>query len=170
MEFKDRVANKPNRIKLTYEDGGASTFAVIELADEPIEEGTPINAKNMNKMLNKEDNDYIIEQGRDGFWSYRKWASGIAECWGEYTSFVMPNMAWGDAHYYGKLPNVSFPESLFAMPPAVFVSASDENGGFFITRKNSTSQTVGEMFAVTIGSSEELLPIRLSFQAKGTWK
>ena len=82
MEFKDRVANKPNRVRLTYEDGGDSVYATVELADEPIEEGTPLNALNMNKLLNKENNDYIVEQGTSGIWTYRKWASGIAECWG----------------------------------------------------------------------------------------
>lgn len=25
--------------------------------------------------------DYIVEQGVSGIWIYRKWASGIAECW-----------------------------------------------------------------------------------------
>lgn len=84
MEFKDRVANKPNRVKLTYEDGGASAYATVELADEPIEEGTPLNAENMNKLLNKENNDYIVEQGTSGIWTYRKWESGIAECWGNW--------------------------------------------------------------------------------------
>lgn len=28
--------------------------------------------------------DYIVEQGTSGVWTYRKWASGIAECWGDY--------------------------------------------------------------------------------------
>ena len=83
MEFKDRVANKPNRVKLTYEDGGASAYATVELADEPIEEGTPLNALNMNKLLNKENNDYIVEQGNQDGWTYRKWNSGIAECFKE---------------------------------------------------------------------------------------
>ena len=81
MEFKDRVSNKPNRVKLTYDEGGASTYATVELADEPIEEGTPLNALNMNKLLNKEDNDYIVEQGRSGIWKYTKWASGKIELW-----------------------------------------------------------------------------------------
>ena len=86
MEFKDRVANKPNRVKLTYEDSGASSYAIVELADEPIEEGTPLNALNMNKLLNKEDNDYIIEQGTriDGLF-YELWNSGKAELWGTVT-------------------------------------------------------------------------------------
>ena len=29
--------------------------------------------------------DYIVEQGTSGIWTYRKWNSGIAECWGEYS-------------------------------------------------------------------------------------
>ena len=27
-------------------------------------------------------NDYVIEQGTEGIWTYRKWNSGLAECWG----------------------------------------------------------------------------------------
>ena len=26
--------------------------------------------------------DYVVEQGTSGTWTYRKWNSGIAECWG----------------------------------------------------------------------------------------
>ena len=50
MEFKDRVANKPNRVKLTYEDIGASAYATVELADEPIESGTPLNKTTFDKI------------------------------------------------------------------------------------------------------------------------
>lgn len=90
MDFKDRVANKPNRVKLTFEDSGASSYAVVELADEPIEEGTPLNAFNMNKLLNKEDSDYIVEQGTSGIWTYEKWNSGKAKCRGS-TTYVADN-------------------------------------------------------------------------------
>ncbi len=30
--------------------------------------------------------DYVIDQGTSGVWSYRKWASGIAECWCLYST------------------------------------------------------------------------------------
>ena len=90
MEFRDRVANKPNRVRLTYEEGGASVYATVELADEPIDEGTPLNALNMNKLLNKENTDYIIEQGTkevDGVtWTYEKWNSGTFKMWGTVTA------------------------------------------------------------------------------------
>ena len=81
MEFRDRVANKPNRVRLTYEEGGSSVYATVELADEPIDEGTPLNALNMNKLLNKENNDYIIEQGTSGGFTWEKWNSGTIKMW-----------------------------------------------------------------------------------------
>lgn len=34
--------------------------------------------------------DYIIEQGTKGMWTYRKWNSGIAECWGTYSGTISP--------------------------------------------------------------------------------
>lgn len=50
MEFKDRVANKPNRVKLTYEGNGESVYATVVLDDEPIEEGTPLNKKTFDQL------------------------------------------------------------------------------------------------------------------------
>ena len=32
--------------------------------------------------------DYIVEQGISGRWTYRKWNSGIAECWGYYSKSI----------------------------------------------------------------------------------
>ena len=37
------------------------------------------------KQLNERTIDYIISQGTSGIWTYRKWNSGIAECWGKWT-------------------------------------------------------------------------------------
>ena len=38
--------------------------------------------------------DYIVEQGVSGIWTYRKWASGVAECWAKITQTVTPGDAW----------------------------------------------------------------------------
>ena len=42
IEVKDRIPTKPNRIRIIPE-GGASFYASWERADQPIQEGTPIN-------------------------------------------------------------------------------------------------------------------------------
>ena len=38
--------------------------------------------------------DYIVEQGTSGGWLYRKWSSGVAECWAKITQTVTPGDAW----------------------------------------------------------------------------
>ena len=50
LEFKDRVPQKPGRVKITPENGTAY-FATMERADEPIQIGTPLNAGNFNEMI-----------------------------------------------------------------------------------------------------------------------
>ena len=38
--------------------------------------------------------DFVVEQGTGGSWTYRKWNSGIAECWAKITQTVTPGDAW----------------------------------------------------------------------------
>ena len=65
LVFKDRVPQKPGRVKITPEDGTAF-YAVMERADEPIEVGTPLHARNFNEMIamiQSVDLDTSIEEG-----------------------------------------------------------------------------------------------------------
>ncbi len=58
--------------------------------------------------------DYIIEQGKSGDWTYRKWSSGIAECWTASCSIISPiNTAWG-ALYISDIafPQLDYPENI----------------------------------------------------------
>jgi len=50
LVFKDRVPQKPGRVKITPENGTAF-YATMERADEPIEVGTPLHAGNFNEMI-----------------------------------------------------------------------------------------------------------------------
>lgn len=42
IDVKDRVPTKPNRVKFNFDDGTVK-YAIMERADEPVENGTPIN-------------------------------------------------------------------------------------------------------------------------------
>lgn len=50
MEFVDRQAQDPNRVLITPESGTAF-YAKVQRADNPIVEGTPLNAYRFNEML-----------------------------------------------------------------------------------------------------------------------
>ena len=50
MEFVDRKSAYPNRYTMTDEAGNVSTV-YLERADDPVVEGTPLNAKTFNSLL-----------------------------------------------------------------------------------------------------------------------
>lgn len=52
--------------------------------------------------------DYIVEQGTSGAWVYRKFASGIFECWAVQTVNVPINTGGGGG-YYHICPDFTFP-------------------------------------------------------------
>lgn len=51
MEFEDRASKYPNRVLITPESGAAPFYATVQRADEPIREGTPLNAVVFNEMI-----------------------------------------------------------------------------------------------------------------------
>lgn len=51
--FVDRKPTRPNRYKVTPENGGTPYYVVLERADNPTVEGTPLNATTLNALLPK---------------------------------------------------------------------------------------------------------------------
>ena len=51
MYLKDRIPTKPNRKKIIFEDDNSVRYATVEYADEPLEEGTPINAASLDTIV-----------------------------------------------------------------------------------------------------------------------
>ena len=90
--------------------------------------GTTLTADRLNHM---EDgiaaaNDawdsvsHVVAEGMDGIWTWRKWSSGIAECWGlaEFSDGGAWPKSWGEI-YSSSDPETppAYPSGLFASTP-----------------------------------------------------
>lgn len=72
--------------------------------------------------------DMIIESGTSGSWRYKKFASGVSECWAT-LSYTMNTWAeWGSVVEAKPLAKWSYPTGLFISPPFVQVTGSDATG------------------------------------------
>ena len=67
--------------------------------------------------------DFVLEQGTSGIWTYRKWYSGLYECWG--TDMTAPS-----SNYISGTFPIDFLEK-----PKMFVSNTYDSGGFTIVIK-----------------------------------
>lgn len=58
ITFEDRRASKPNRYKVIPENGEAY-YVTLERADEPVVDGTALNAKTLNQLVSLAENGVL---------------------------------------------------------------------------------------------------------------
>lgn len=111
--------------------------------------------------------DYIVEQGTSGIWTYRKWNSGIAECWGIYESAITGSTSWGSI-YYTTIKTVSFPTSLFIECPSCSITSIGSNIQGWGTSNRCTKDEI-DVFLMRPTSASDGTPT-LALHAIGRWK
>lgn len=123
--------------------------------------------------------DHITEHGKIGAWTWRKWASGVAELWGVFgTDKLTIDEAWGSL-YFGTWMrsdvNVSarqYPFS-FTEEPTVTASYMGGSGDAWLISLFSTSDdllTSAPAYALARPNTATVLKPRISYYVVGTYK
>lgn len=106
--------------------------------------------------------DFVLEQGTSGIWRYRKWYSGLYECWG--TDMTAPS----SGYITGTFP-ISFPEK-----PKMFVSNNYDSAGFnVIIKQVSTAGGVWRYLLYIRDTSGEVRNVNadgIDLYVVGRWK
>ena len=113
----------------------------------------------------------ITEIGVSGIWTYRKWRSGIAECWGTQTiTTATATSPWGSAYYGTLTSSLTFPADLFTGKPEILVSLQSANGRFWATHGNdATATSVGTIFNLAPQAYPTASTVTLGIYAIGMW-
>lgn len=121
------------------------------------------------KILDGLKVDYVVEQGASGMWTYRKWNSGIAECWGKYTASMAVNTASAGYGGYrsGLLTTPTFPIT-FISSPSVTATANAAQG--FWVNNVGVQNTTNAQFYLSSGASLAAASRAVAFDVKGKWK
>lgn len=112
--------------------------------------------------------DVVVEQGTSGIWNYRKWNSGIAECWGKYTENSLncgKNNSGG--FYFSSAVIVELPPNLFSEDPVVVCDGGSHNYFNFVRYYNSNK---AEVHYVVAGLIDTIADVHVRIHAKGRWK
>ena len=118
--------------------------------------------------------DYVAEQGTKSetgiTWTYRKWDSGIAECWG-YTataSIACTTALSGSSVYYSAEQTIAFPSGLFNdIPRNVQVSVWDRGYG---TYGNISSWNKNNFLFYYYSPKSQTREMDANILAIGRWK
>ena len=117
--------------------------------------------------------DMIIETGSvahgsgiAGNWYYRKYASGIAECFGTFT-FTASHYATINS-WYGYYIDITYPSGLFTSTPTpTFSGAVASNWTLVNTILNATKAGARYFFAVSSGGN---MSCTIHIHLRGLWK
>lgn len=112
--------------------------------------------------------DYIVEEGASGIWTYRKWASGIAECWGIYSTTASPYTTWNNMNGY-QSGTLNFPSGLFISRPIPAFSGR-VGSGFAVTGTQTGSLTSTSSNYFIVSSSSGSQTTEFFINVVGLWK
>jgi len=184
-EFFDRQAADADLYELEDAETGEKKQVRIVSKAAVTQEGTPLNKATFDPILADIRSrlsasavaDYVEEQGTSGYWTYRKWKSGLSEGWfrNSYAS-----LSFGDETGSGALFQYARYNLTLALPTsaAVFVEsprtvlAAASRGtsvypfGAFVNTRSST--TVDVVLWSAIGGA--LPNVSVELYAVGRWK
>lgn len=124
-----------------------------------------MNFKNGDKNVQlSPDMDIVIERGTSGIWTYRKWASGVAECWGVETSSSTASTEGG---LFFRVVYSTFPTSFFIDVPVVEVTVKGNWIGGAMTGNSITKDMWQGYVWCATDHTANLLP---HIYAIGRWK
>lgn len=113
--------------------------------------------------------DYVIAQGTSGIWRYRKWNSGVYECFGTQTASIAVTTASTSYGGYrsGAISIPTFPIT-FAATPTVTATVGSGSQGCWVNNVQPT--TTGGSYYLSSGASSSATNRNIQFQVMGRWK
>ena len=114
--------------------------------------------------------DFIVEQGTSGIWIYRKWNSGIAECWGVSDMITQTTSTdWNIMTSNVGTPAVSYPFE-FKNSPVVSPSVHIHDMNFWLVTMSAGTTTKTPTYQIARGKSASTVNFKLGYYVFGQWK
>ena len=112
--------------------------------------------------------DYIIEQGTSGGWAYRKWNSGVSECWAHFGTTSTNSGAWTTNFPTGLFMSGTYPYVIQTPWYGESTDSSRDARAFYLTDGSNDTQFVS--YFRTYNGSIYSGNIAVQAYAIGRWK
>lgn len=107
-------------------------------------------------------NDFVVEEGTNGIWSYRKWSNGDAECWGMFIKSVAAGAADSTSIYHYPFTFTALPVSLVS----IACGGADLYRGHF----ERSGTTAAQVRVTLINKHTAAMNFTAFVYSKGKWK
>lgn len=159
------IATERVGLNFCHTDQGEGA-AFFDYADEP----GVLHVNGKLRISEQPVADFIVEQGTDGIWTYRKWSSGVAECWGMHTIYNL-NLTNFSANSYYATQRINFPLGLFIDGSAISANVNSGLNAAFAYNGISGVPHAGYVDVIFVGHTQmENITAWCNIRATGKWK
>ncbi len=169
------IQSQINRIKANV--AAAYTAAQSKGATMPSSQNSANLAATINSISANQAVDYVVEQrmASGNSWGYRKWNSGLAECWCSYTiSAKSCSTAVGSWYRTAEIKLNAYPFTFTATPSVnTFFETATGTGGLVWTAGTSTDvndKAQPHQFYIIRMTSSTSVSGKVHAHAVGRWK
>ena len=115
--------------------------------------------------------DFVIEEGTSGIWTYRKWSSGVAECWCKHTQTLDISTSWAVGWYTTGTSGftLALPTSLFKDTPHFDITFTGSHGAIVWAHTQGSAVNTPNIMGVR-PTSVTGVELCTNIYALGRWK
>lgn len=118
--------------------------------------------------------DFVVEQGTKDGWTYRKWNSGLAECWKTLTHTTTVATSWNSMYVGNATQRQNYPFSFIEKPVEIVTLTSGGSMGFIYPEQSghgvngasaSARYNVASLSSITTSAT-----FYFNYQVTGKWR
>lgn len=118
--------------------------------------------------------DYVVETGTSGIWTYEKWESGKAVCWGRQTNTITSGQIWTSPIYSAQISRPDYPFTFLA-PPTETASVVDSVNAAWIYKQagqenSNTTTKATNYWAIKVNNFDNNSSLAVAYHVIGKWK
>lgn len=165
----------PTEMVYMHKAGSIGSLGIGKYAEDSdtidIAEHITTNVRGPLKHQGEAVADFIVEYGTNGMWTYRKWHSGIAECWGIYpVTNANISIAWGCLYESNERYQASFPSGLFVDVPVFTMSVQDSTAGILSLETVNSTTKDATCYIYPTRATTGTVSLKIAIRAIGKWK
>ena len=116
--------------------------------------------------------DHVVNYGSDGIWTYRKWFSGLAECWGtqSLTASIQDNIEDTKLYIDNKtMKNIEYPFT-FIETPQESAALQSPAGIVWLAGRQQNSTTKSGTYSLLSCNKQNNATYKIALNVRGFWR
>lgn len=165
-EIFDSEVNAKTKVTADSEDRTIITYGTT------VPDGKTVGQIYIQQYEAEPEVDYIVSSGINGIWTYQKWKSGIAKCWGilDLTTSIQTAFDGSELFHDNKMKSTKYPFNFKDVPSETATVQSPGGIVWLASKAKNTKSTSGVYVLISPDNQSTNADYAISIQVEGFWR